>query len=70
MERHTVLAHDRPQFSMPDIVARMNWLADQTPEERQRLRDECVREGHIPTGERVMIHPPLETCYRCGTEYR
>ena len=65
-----MLAPERQRFTMPQIVERMNWLADQDDDMRAYLRALCAEQGHIPTGERIMVNPPIDTCWRCGVEFR
>lgn len=57
-------------FTLPEIIARMNWIGAQTDETRARLRDGCERTRHVPTGERLMTNPPIDTCWVCGQEFR
>lgn len=57
-------------MTVKEIVERMDWLAQQPSDVLEELRKECLRKGHIPTGERIMVNPPIDTCFRCGAEYR
>ena len=59
------------RYSMAEIVNRMNWIGSQPFAVRHALREDCAHLGHhLPTGERVMVNPPLQSCYHCGDEYR
>ena len=57
------------KFTLTQIIARMNWIAQQSAPARESLRDKCHESGHVATGERVMVNPPIDTCYRCGAEF-
>ena len=64
-------AEDRAAYSLDEIIARMNWIGAQPDAERTRLREDCLKRGyHNPTGERVMVNPPIDSCFHCGIEYR
>ena len=52
------------------IVARFNWLANASREERGLLRDTCARVGHVNSGERFLTTNPIYTCLRCGENYQ
>lgn len=70
MDRRSFLATATPRFKMSEIIERMNWLAEQDADMRAYLRALCEHEGHVPTGERIMVNPPIHTCWRCGEEFR
>lgn len=57
-------------FTMEEIVQRMNWIGAQDDDMRAYLRAECESQGHLATGEQLMTNPPIDTCWRCGSNFR
>ena len=51
------------------FIDRMNWIGSLPESERERLRAECVFEGHTPSGERFLTTHPIHVCLHCASEF-
>ncbi len=56
-------------LNMAQWIARLNFLGDH-PEVREEHRAICRLLGHEPSGERLMVNPPIDICRWCAEYYR